>query len=368
MGKFFNGKVKKRNSNLLKYVLIGAGILLAVILAIIMAKKAIEKNKKIEILPKEKVVLEINSEYPDVDSLFIKIKNLNKELIKVDYNGLNMGLTGEYIVIADAGNSGKYEIPVSIVDTQAPNLVLKEKFEIESGKEYTITDFIISCDDNSKEECKIEYMAAGAIDFSSFTEDGTYEIYIIATDVNGNTTESQKTTLIIGNSTILEEPQEPQTPEEPQEPQDPTIMDPIPETCKFGSLEPDKNQYDFPVAYIAGDKEKGCAIDRDLWDNDEIQNDVYEFFKEDNEKLKTELNPIIKQNFPNGANTVVQPKFLAVLNENNKGLVGYGIFVEVYIADSSINGAIDSKENLKLSYYLNSDLSRKYVINAYKVI
>ena len=69
-------------------------------------------------------------------------------------------------------------------DNEAPILELKD-VTIEKGKTYSIYDFVSSCTDNKSEDCDIVFTSE---EMTNFTEIGTYDITVKATDESGNET------------------------------------------------------------------------------------------------------------------------------------------------------------------------------------
>lgn len=80
-----------------------------------------------------------------------------------------------------------------ITDDEPPNLRLKE-VTIFKNESYTISDFIETCDDNSKKACASFYQEQA---MESYKEVGTYPIVITAEDTSNNqTTKETKLTII----------------------------------------------------------------------------------------------------------------------------------------------------------------------------
>lgn len=341
MGKFFNGKVKKDNSLYIKIGCIAGGVLIIIILiALIAAKGNGESSENISI--SEEIELQINAE--SIISEDIIVGDYNEEDIVIDDSEVDYSTLGTYKLYVSTKKIERKIIDVTIVDTLPPELELKPK-EIAPGEKYTINDFILGCTDNSNEECNYRYYQPdenNTINYEGYTKNGTYEIKIVATDNNGNVSEPLTTSLIIGSQTTTNQ-------------------------CQYGNLEIDVNKYSYPVAVIVGNETTGCALNRDLWDSTTIQNPVSKLYLEDYEKLKTELQPILDTKFPNGAKIVAYPHYIAVLNKELNGLVGYAISVKVYIADANTTESIKSDANLKLSYYINRDKTRNYQINVYNL-
>lgn len=69
-------------------------------------------------------------------------------------------------------------------DKEAPILELKD-VTIEKGRTYSMYDFLSSCEDNQSSDCDLTYIKE---EMAHFTEIGTYDITIKATDESGNET------------------------------------------------------------------------------------------------------------------------------------------------------------------------------------
>ena len=349
MGKFFNGKVKKDRSTLIKYGVIAAGVLLIIILFLLIAAG---KNKKSNVILelKDSIDIEVNSEWPKKMDFFTKFENFDENLVTI--GDFDINTVGKYTVTVSAEGQGTADITINVVDTTPPVLTVKD-LEIPSGGVYEISDFWVSCEDNSGGDCIVEYDTTSTdqngipIDYSAFTNDGKYIVKIFAKDESGNPSEIQKANLTIGD------PNGEITPEPPQV------------VCNFGDLTIDTNKHYYPLAVVVGDEINNCAINRDLWDSASVQTPVNNLYDTDYTRLKNQLKPALEEHFPNGAKIVAYPHYIAVLNTEIKGLVGYAIYVEVFVADAASTEQVDSDENLKLSYYIRSDKTREYEINKF---
>lgn len=355
MGKFFNGKVKKSRESLVKAILIILGILAVFIIVLLVIKLNAKRNQP-QMLIKDKVVVEVNSKLPEKTDYFQKIKKIKENDITIDDSQINISEIGEYSAIINVKGYNTFNTIVSVIDSTAPDLKL-QNLTINSGESYSLEDFIINCEDNSNKGCNISYaydvqdQDGNIIDFSKYTHDGTYVIQIQASDNSGNKTDNLKTTLTIGNK---------QNNGEEKPPKD----EPVETECKYGSLETDVK---YPIAVIVADNVNNCPLDRNLWDDDNVQKKVDELYKEDYDRLKEQMTPILNTQYPKGAKLFVYPHYVAVWNKELTGLVGYAIYVKVYVADSSYSDAMEKDENLKIEYYINSDKTRKYYTNEFKL-
>lgn len=354
MGKFFNGRVSTNRGSLIKYGIIGGSILIIIILFVIIGCNKDKDNSNANLELHKTIDIEINSDWPDKLDFFSKFENYNVDLVSLEFgDDFSTTEVGSYKVLVHISEDQSEEVTVNIKDTIAPVIVVHD-YEIAKGETYEVQDFVESCFDNSEKDCLVAYdttsldQNGNLIDYSSFTEENTYTIKLIAKDETGNATEVQKVTLKIGEGT---------NPDDPVTPTD----------CSFGDLSVDETQYNYPVAVIVGDESTGCALNRDLWDNDISQVAVNDFYNQDYARLKTQMTTILETNFPNGAKIVAYPHYIAILNKDLKGLVGYAIYVKVYVVDASSEGQVDAESNLKIAYYLKSDKSRQYTVNSYNL-
>ena len=103
------------------------------------------------------------------------------------------------------------------------------------------------------------------------------------------------------------------------------------------------------------------------YNKEELESIVVELYKRDLEKLKTDFNKIYETKYPNGAHTYIYQDFKAVLNKENKGLVGYAVYVKLYASEANLSIDKSTTENLIAEYYLKSDGSREYIQNPYNI-
>ena len=103
------------------------------------------------------------------------------------------------------------------------------------------------------------------------------------------------------------------------------------------------------------------------YNKEELESIVVELYKRDLEKLKTDFNKIYETKYPNGAHTYIYQDFKAVLNKENKGLVGYAVYVKLYASEANLSIDKSTAENLIAEYYLKADGSRKYIQNPYNI-
>lgn len=349
MGKFFNGKVKKDRTSLIKYTIIGIGIFVIIILFIIIAVRGNGNSNSSDaelVLKKDGVTIEIYDEYPQATDFFKTIDKYDySDSLVANYDECDNSKVGTCKVKITGTDIDPIKTKLHIVDTTPPELEVQELY-LEVGETYKPEDFVSYVEDNSMTEVTILFYESDEdeygdpIDYSSYTEDGTYKIKIYAKDENGNSTNPQETVLVIGNGVNTG-------------------------TCEYGNLTIDDKQVNFPIAVIVGDEETGCALNKDLWDDATTQIPANDMYNAEYNRLKSQMTSVLKEHYPNGANIKVKPSFITVLNKSNKGLVGYGIYIKVYIGASGQQ--IDVDENLVMSYYLKPDGTRQYTQNKYNV-
>lgn len=327
--KFFNQKVKKGRLSTGTIVIITIfGLLVVIAIAVVISFSA-SKNKAV-IKIRESVAVEINSELPDKTLFFAELENVEESSIKIYYSNVNLAKIGEYKVSLDI--YGKtYESKLIVVDTESPELVLKD-LSIGIGETYAAKDFVASCSDNSEEECIIDFYQLSLsqdgkkIDYGAYTQEGTYTIQIIAKDAAGNATAPLSTNLTIGKSGSIST------------------------SCKYGNSEYDSDKYNLAVNVT----ENGCALDLNLYQDPNILAPAKEIQANEENKLQNEfktLNLNVDKIYLNGH---INP----VMNKTGTGIVGYTLFIELLIP----NG--DSQELIE-SYYVNINGGRDYVVNKY---
>ena len=188
------------------------------------------------------------------------------------------------------------------------------------GEKYLPTSFVDTCTDNSNKECIIEFYDLAMtqdgekIDYSSYTNIGTYNIQIVAKDASGNKTTPITATLTITNNPDADVPDS-DIPDEPQ-------GDDTPQVCKYGG-----DDYDYENHILATFvTENGCALDLNLYQDTKVQEPVEALRPIETEKLKKEFQKL-------GITDTVNVNFLkeAVINTEGKGIVGYSLQVEVSV-------------------------------------
>lgn len=317
-----------------KWLIVIVALVLIVILVLFI--KGCSSNKK----SKPKTPTEINNSEPIiVDSISI---NLNQELPKINefvknydkfktdsdsiiYDEKNLvdnkyNSVGSYNVKIVL-NGKEYTSRIVVVDKEAPIFTLKD-VTIQEGAFYTINDFIASCSDNSGKECALSYEKD---EYGKYTAPGIYDISIVAADLSGNLAASKQTKLII-NAKPTPPKRNPNT------------------TCQYGSA-----QYTSDHVLTYSLIKNNCAIDVKYAKTDTYITVPEQMARKDLEKVKEEITY---------KNITMKIKFdltvVPVLNNEKTGLVGYSAYIS---AVNTANG------KTVLSYDLNSNGTRKYIIN-----
>ncbi len=102
------------------------------------------------------------------------------------YTRFYIGEVGTFdVTVKDLDNKKEYKTKFIVEDKTKPVLVLKDVI-INVGEEVSVDDFVLSIFDNSKKDCKVEFVlnAGETLDLS----EGEHKIKIKATDVYGNKT------------------------------------------------------------------------------------------------------------------------------------------------------------------------------------
>jgi len=158
-------------------------------------------------------------------------------------------------------------------------------------------------------------------------ENGKYKIEIIASDSSNNTT-IKSTTLTIGK------------------------IDDIPSNvCKYGN-----NEYDSEKYILAVDiSENGCAIDPNLYKEEQQYSAINRIMDEETERLQKEFKKL------KGTGTIhLYRNPTVVLNKEETGIVGYTLHVKMEITE---NGNTELVEE----YDLTLDGKRIFTVNKYNL-
>ena len=335
-GRFFNQRVKGSSTGFLKNLIIG-GIFLILLVVSVIILLAINKDDSPDpiISMREKVTIEINSELPDKELFFSELQNVDADDINISFADADISKVGSYPIEITLYNEN-YSSILEVIDSQSP-IITTKRVAINIGESYKAEDFIESCEDNSKEECKIEFydlakdQQGNLIDYSSYSEEGTYTIQIVAVDSSGNSTTPTNATLIIGNG-------------------EGELT-----TCNYGNSEYDSN------AYILGINvaQNNCALDLNLYQNETTSKPAYDLAENDTKKLNKEINKLNLSD--NVIEKNVKRLITPVLNTSGLGLVGYTVHIDLTLIYA------DGSEELVASYYIDLNGNRVYSTNKFNL-
>ena len=332
VAKFFNQKIKKSKSNSTSIIVVISIVGLLIIVSVVVMIMVFGSNDHSDAVVsiREDAAVEVNSEEMGKTLFFEEIKNVKEKDIKVDYSKVNFEEVGTYDVDITIYRK-KYKARLQVVDTESPVLKVKDA-NVAIGDSYNAKDFVESCKDNSNKNCDVEFYDSGVnqngekIDYSKFTEEGSYTVQIIASDASGNKTSPMSATLNIGKASGK------------------------PNNCKFGNNEYDKSSYTMAVDVT----DNGCALDLNLYQNEEILAPVNDLIKSETEKIKKEFSKIKL----NVKSVYINTSIGTILNTTGNGVVGYSVKVTVSIYNNDVNEVIED-------YYLNTNGSRNYSVNKY---
>ena len=105
---------------------------------------------------------------------------------------------GSYTVVITVGGE-KNSLRLNVVDSLPPTFEA-QNVTITNEETYNASTFITSCYDNSKTDCIFDFyhpLRGEIVDYSRYTEPGTYEIKVVAKDKSGNTAEPKTVSLTI---------------------------------------------------------------------------------------------------------------------------------------------------------------------------
>ncbi len=335
--KFFNEKVYNPKKRIISMVIIGICII-GIIICFFVARSFSNKvPADAVVIVRDSVSIEVNSELPDNDFYFTELSGIKDENIVVNTDNVDISTIGAYDVLVKIHDE-EYKVVFKVIDVTKPELILNS-VSISEGETYDAMDFIASCGDNSGEQCIINFLQnsvdqeGNIIDYGSYSSIGTYEIKISSKDSSNNET-IEITQLIIGTKDL--------------DVNDPSENPTTPVTCNYGNLEYDSSNV---LAYIVG--VDNCALDLNLYQNNEIRDPVLTIADSETEKLKLELNDIANLS----TNITVNRSINAVLNNTGNGLVGYVLLIE----------AVDSNGSILAKFYVDLDGNRIYLENPYNL-
>ncbi len=339
--KYFYNKVHNTRKTVINIIIIGVCIIGVIICFLIVTNLDVKSNEKQNTYYlKPGVTIEVNEKYTNEIFLSKIEDNVDLDLIEVKYpSNFDITTPGNYDLILTI-NKKNYDMPMTIVDTTKPELVLKAH-TIKDTESYSAKDFVTSCSDNSTKECNITFASGldedgNVLDYSSYKEAGTYSIKILATDESGNQN-IQETALTIEGTTS-------KPPVDP-EPEQPTV-------CKYGNGEYDTNEY----ILTSNITTNGCAISLDLYKDEKTMSELTQIMNSETIKVQKEI-----ENLNLTGTLALSRKINVVLNTSSSGIVGYELIMTVTLTDTNNN-----VEKIT-EYKLNNDGSRVYLVNTYNL-
>lgn len=341
--KFFYNKVYNTKRTIINGIIIGVCAIGVLICFILVSSFEGEDHRppKANLSIKNEVVMEINENYTK-EIFFSKVENVNLEDIEINYPiDYDTSKIGEYKVVIVVEEK-EYPVNVKIVDTTKPELILQD-IKISKNSTYKLQDFVISCKDNSNEDCKLSYAGideeGNEIDYSKYIKEGEYQIKIAAKDSSGNQV-VKETKLIIGkpnNSGNNENDNNPTTP--------PTV------TCKYGNNIYDKEKY-----LLAADiSTNGCAVSLDLYKSESMTKEINKIMETETTKIKRDVEGL------NLTGTLaLNRKVTAVTNTTGDGIIGYELRMIVTITNNYETKTV-------VEYRVNNEGKRVFVTNPYNL-
>lgn len=339
--KFFYNRVYNTKRTIINLVIIGVCIIGVIVCFIITSNFEGENHNTPEssLSIKNEVTIELNEEISK-EMFFSKIENVNLDNIEIIYpNNFNSSNPGKYKITLKIDDKD-YTTTLIVVDTMKPILVLK-KVTIEQNNSYRANDFVESCSDNSNNKCSLSFYSDGvdeegnAIDYSKYTNEGTYSIKISAMDESGNQT-VKETQLVIKNKQATNKPDK---------------EEPIKINCKYGN-----NSYDSDTYLLAVDiSSNGCAISLDLYNDTTMTDEINKLMDTETTRIKKDVS---KLNL-NGKLTLNR-KVTAVINNVGDGIVGYELKITVVVTN---NG----KSQTVVNYKVDKDGKRVFIANPYNI-
>ena len=335
--KFFYNRVYNTKRTIINTIIIGVCII-GIILCFIITSNfegVSHKTPESSLSIKKDITIELNEEITK-EMFFSKIENVNLDDIKIIYpETFNASVPGKYEVTLVIDEKD-YKTNIIVVDTTKPTLALKN-ITITKGKKYTANDFVTSCTDNSNKTCNISFYTEGidedgnAIDYSKFSEVGTYSIKVSAKDESGNQT-IKETQLIINKSS--------------QE-----NNKPVTTTCKYGNNVYDKTNYLVAVDISSNN----CAVSLDLYNDASMTNEINKLMETESTRIKKDIN---KLNL--SGKLTLNRKITAVINTVGDGIVGYELRLTVILTNNN-------KSDTIVDYKVDSDGKRVFLTNTYNI-
>ena len=286
---------------------------------------------------RDSVAIEVHGDLPEKTTFFSQLENIDDKDITINYEGVDKDKIGDYPITIKVYKK-KYKVTLRIVDTTIPELTVKN-IAILEGTKYKARDFVESCTDNSNEDCQITFYDLALdqdgqkIDYANYTALGTYPIQIVASDSSQNQTAPVTVYLTISQ-------------DENQKP----VENPKPTSCKYGTDDYDASKY----IMAAKVSENGCALDLNLYQDENFVKIINNVADNEVKRLKTEFQ---KLKVKSESITSVNQLEKTILNTTGKGIVGYSLQIQV----------INSDNEIVEDYFLKLDGSRVFTVNKYNL-
>ncbi len=352
--KFFYNKVYNTKKTIINVIIIASCIIGVIICFVVVSNfegESYEKNVTYDL--KAGVTIEVNENYSNEIFLSRIDNNIDLSKIKVKYpDNFDISKIGTYNLILniDGDKENKdYNMPMTIVDTIKPELKVKE-LTIKVDEKYSPNDFVESCSDNSKHDCKIDFYDIGldeegnVIDYSNYNKEGEYSIKIVAKDDAENENIQETKLIIKKEDTGTTDP----------EPND----DPKPQECKYGN-----NEYDTDKYILTADiTSNNCALSLDLYQ--EAVNLFEDTLSQQTFRKIIDTETIRIKKDVEALNLVgilrIEQHIGVILNKKGTGLVGYQLNL---VITKENEGVIEEVTN----YYLNHEGKRVFNNNPYNL-
>lgn len=345
MAKYFNTRVYNSKRTIINVVIVAVCVIGIIICFVLTRNFQGESQNEPEsnLSIKNEVTAEINDELSK-EMFFSRIENVKLDDIKVVYpDDFDIGKIGTYEITIVVDNE-KYSSTLNVVDTTRPELALKE-VSIGPNSSYSPRDFVNFCNDNSNENCEINFYSGideegKSVDYSKYKDVGTYAIKIEAKDGAGNQSVGETRLIIKEGATTNTEP-------ETQNPETPTY-------CKYGNGEYDTEHYTVAISVTSNN----CAVSLDLYKSDAMTQEINKLVETESIRIQKDIDALnlsgIKSKSLNRLRT-------AVVNTTGDGIVGY----ELRITASVITDNNETK--IVADYKLDSNGKRIFISNPYNL-
>ena len=338
--KFFYNRIYNARRNITNAIIIGVCVI-GIILCFIFTSRFYGNNpneQKGEVNIKSEVTVEINKTF-NKDIFFSRLENVNIDEIEIKYpDNYSISKVGSYNIIVTV--SGKnYDSKLIVVDTEKPNLVVKN-VTINENDSYNVSNFVTSCNDNSDKDCNISFYSDGIdedgnkISYNHYTQIGSYNIKISAKDESGNET-VKDAVLTIQNKNDASN----------------NLPTPNIQDCKYGTSEYDTNKYLIAVS-IANNN---CAVSLNLYKDAAMTEKINKLMETETIRIKKDVDMLnLSGKF------TLNRQVNVVFNNSGTGFVGYELSISVNVTKNN------ESENI-VSYKVNSDGNRVFANNPYNL-